>query len=83
MIELRWLKLRDTMHRAEHGDWRFDILRVPNYSRAHPAMVYDFEARAYYGGQLQGQLGTHAGSKLARQACADFVNSKTTEGQSA
>lgn len=79
MITLRWHQATDLPMQAQHGDWLLTIDRAPNWTRKQNAMLYDYHASGYQG-STRHDLGTHTDSKIAREKCAEFINTKTTEG---
>lgn len=80
MITLDWHQVSDLRLHANHERWLFVIDRMPNWTKAAPAMVYDFYASGYEGGTRHA-LGTFTDSKAARAKCAEFINTQAGDSR--
>lgn len=60
-IILHWRHVSDLRLEAQHGAWLLSIERAPNWTRAAPAMVYDYAAKATRAAEIH-ELGTHEDS---------------------
>lgn len=74
MITLNWSG--DSVQRARHGAFEFTIVRDSKASEGGDRIVYSHIAAARERDGTVHLLGTHIDSAKAREACAEFINSK-------